>query len=53
MLKQIKKKNIEVIYMINFDNADENLILYDFIDKNCLEREIISQQLKKFELKKC
>ena len=53
LLKQIKKKNIQVIYMINFDNADENLILYDFIDKNCLEREIISQQLKKFKLKKC
>ena len=53
LLKQIKKKNIQVIYMINFDNADENLILYDFIDKNCLEREVISQQLKKFKLKKC
>ena len=39
--------------MINFDNADENLILYDFIDKDCLDREIISKQLKKFELKKC
>ena len=53
LLNSIKEKNIEVIYMINFDNADENLILYDFIDKNCLEREIISQQLKKFKLKKC
>ena len=53
LLDNIKRKNIKVIYMVNFDNADENLILYDFIDKNCLEREIISQQLKKFELKKC
>ena len=39
--------------MANFDNADENLILYDFIDKDCLDREIISKQLKKFELRKC
>ena len=53
LLNRIKEKKIEVIYMINFDNADENLILYDFIDKDCLDREIISKQLKKFELKKC
>ena len=39
--------------MVNFDNADENHILYDFIDKDCLERKIISKQLKKFELNKC
>ena len=53
LLGNIKEKNIEVIYMVNFDNADENLILYDFIDKDCLEREIISKELKKFELNKC
>ena len=53
LLNRIKEKKIEVIYMINFDNADENLILYDFIDKDCLDREIISKQLKKFELRKC
>jgi len=53
LLGIIKEKNIEVIYMVNFDNADENLILYDFIDKDCLEREIISKELKKFELNKC
>jgi hypothetical protein len=53
LLDNIKKKNIKVIYMVNFDNADENLILYDFIDRECLEREIISEELKKFELKKC
>jgi len=53
LLNSIEEKNIEVIYMVNFDNADENLILYDFIDKDCLERKIISKQLKKFELNKC
>ena len=53
LLNMIKEKKIEVIYMINFDNADENLILYDFIDKDCLDREIISKQLKRFELRKC
>ena len=53
LLNRTKEKNIEVIYMVNFDNADENLILYDFIDKDCLERKIISKQLKKFELNKC
>ena len=53
LLNRIKEKKIEVIYMINFDNADENLILYDFIDKDCLDRQIISKQLKKFELRKC
>ena len=53
LLNNIEEKNIEVIYMVNFDNADENLILYDFIDKDCLERKIISKQLKKFELNKC
>ena len=53
LLGNIKQKNIKVIYMVNFDNADENLILYDYIDKDCLEREIISKELKKFELNKC
>ena len=53
LLGNIKQKNIKVIYMVNFDNADENLILYDYIDRDCLEREIISKELKKFELNKC
>ena len=53
LLDNIKRKNIKVIYMVNFDNSDENLILYDFIDRDCLEREIVSKELKKFELKKC
>ena len=53
LLNKVKKNNVEVIYLINFDLADENHILYDFINKNCLEKEIVSKQLKRFVLKKC
>ena len=52
-LGKIEKNNIKVIYTINLDNADENLILYDFIDKKCITKEIVSKEIKKFEIKKC
>ena len=52
-LDKIKKNNIEVIYTLNLDNADESLILYDFIDKKYITKEIIFKEIKKFELNKC
>ena len=52
-IDKIKKNNIEVIYTINLDVVDENLILYDFINKKCINKEILFKEIKKFELKKC
>ncbi len=52
-LDKIKKNNIEVIYTLNLDNADENLILYDFINKKCIVKEIVFKEIKKFELNQC
>ena len=51
--KKSTKNNIEVIYIVNLDIADEKLILHDYIGANCLKKKIISKELKKFELKKC
>ena len=53
LINKIKKNNIEVIYIVNLDIADEKLILHDYIGANCLKKKIISKELKKFELKKC
>ena len=52
-LNKIKENKIQVIYMINFDGVDENLVLYDYLGKNCLIKETISKEIKKFEFKKC
>lgn len=53
LVNNIEDNKIEVIYFINFDAADEKLILYDFMENKCLSREIIIKQVKRFIIKKC
>ena len=52
-LDKIKKNNIEVIYTLNLDNADESFLLYNFIDRKCITKTIICKEIKRFELNKC
>lgn len=52
-LDKIKKNNIEVIYTLNLDNADESFLLYNFIDRKCITKTIIFKEIKRFELNKC
>ena len=53
LVNKIEDNKIEVIYFINFDTADEKLILHDFLLNKCLSKEIITKQVKRFIIKKC
>ena len=49
-LNLLKINKIEVIYTIEPINAD---IIYNYIDKNCFEEKKITNNLKRFLIKKC
>ena len=52
-LEIIKNNKIQVIYFISSDYSVPDRFVYDYLDKECINEHSFTNQLKKFEIKKC